>query len=192
MLVTHTERQVVPLFPRLRIMAMSMERLQIGRARISAITMEMIHLNPVVMLEEQAAIATAPVLRFQQLGQFRTGVRMPSLSSTPVHPIPIVRAAVPSDLDMPRDRRPTMGQQMHGVGLSGRGGKGPPVVQWRPIPFPHPAGGFRWVPPVCPAAKLFPGEKVQPVAGGLTHAGAVIGCPASHCRVELLDQGPLW
>jgi hypothetical protein len=66
--VTHTQRQVVPLFPRLHIMAMSMERLQIGRARIAAIPIDMIHLNLVVMLEEQPAVATAPVLRFQQLG----------------------------------------------------------------------------------------------------------------------------
>jgi hypothetical protein len=27
---------------------------------------------------------------------------------------------------------------------------------------------------VCPAAQLFPGEKVEPIEGRLTHTGAVI------------------
>ena len=45
--VTHTLREVVPLFPRLRIMAVSMERLEIGQARIAAVSIDMIHLNPV-------------------------------------------------------------------------------------------------------------------------------------------------
>ena len=74
MLVTHTKREVVPLFPRFRIMAVSMERLQIGRAHIAAIPIDMIYFDPVVMLEEQPAVATAPVLRFEQLGHSRTGV----------------------------------------------------------------------------------------------------------------------
>ena len=58
MLVTHTGREVVPLFPRFRIVAVSMKRLQIGVARIAAIPIDVIHLNPVVMLEEQPAVAT--------------------------------------------------------------------------------------------------------------------------------------
>src|SRR2546423_13704633 len=88
----------------------------------------MIHLNPVVMLEEQPAVATAPVLRFEQPGESRTGVGMPSLSRTPVDPIAVVGAAARSDLDLPRDRHPTMAQEVHGVRLSGRGGKGHSVI----------------------------------------------------------------
>ena len=70
MLVTHTWREVVPLFPRFRIVAVSMKRLQIGPARIAAISIDVIPLNPVVMLEEQSAVATPAPLRFEQLGQF--------------------------------------------------------------------------------------------------------------------------
>src|SRR2546430_4975356 len=81
-------------------MAVSMERLQIGVARILAITIDVIHLDPVVMLEEQSTVPTVTVLRFEQLGESRTGVWMPSLSATPVHPIPIIRAAVACDLDI--------------------------------------------------------------------------------------------
>jgi hypothetical protein len=39
-------------FPRFRIVAVSMKRLQIGKTCILAVTVAMIHLNPVVMLEE--------------------------------------------------------------------------------------------------------------------------------------------
>jgi hypothetical protein len=66
MLVPHTWREVVPLFPRFRIVAVSMKRLQIGKARIAAIPLDMIHLHPVAMLEEQSAVATAPVLLLEQ------------------------------------------------------------------------------------------------------------------------------
>jgi len=44
-------------------MAVSMERLQIGVARISAITIDVIHLDPVVMLAEQSTVPTVTVLR---------------------------------------------------------------------------------------------------------------------------------
>ena len=39
------------MLPRFRIVAMSMERLQIGKARIAVITIDMVYLDPVVMLE---------------------------------------------------------------------------------------------------------------------------------------------
>src|SRR4030095_2106697 len=55
----------------------------------------------------------------------------------------------------------------------------------------HPARGFWWVSTGCPAAALFPGEKVEPFEGRLTHTGAVVVRPSAHVRVELLDQGAL-
>src|SRR5919106_2934061 len=191
MLVTHTWREVVPLFPRFRIVAVSMKRLQIGVARIAAIPIDVIHFNPVVMLEEQPAVATLASLCCEQLSQFGSGIRMPSLSCTPVHPIPVVRAPVPSDLHVPRDRHLAMGYEVHSIGISGRGGKGHPGVQLTPIPLPYPADGSSWMSSVCPAAQLFPGEKVEPIEGCLTHTGAVIVRPAAHFWVELLDEGPL-
>ena len=179
------------MLPRFRIVAVSMQRLQIGVARIAAIPIDVIHLNPVVMLEEQPAQATAPVLRLEQLGQSRTGVRVPSLSCTPVHPIPIIRAAVTSHFNVSRDRYRTMRQQVHGVRIGGGGGKGQPVVHSMPVPLLHPAGGFPWMSSACPAAELFPGEEIEPPEGGLTHAGAVIIGPSAYFRIELMDQGTL-
>jgi hypothetical protein len=52
-------------FPRFRIVTVSMKRLQIGQTGILVGTVAMIHLNPVVMLAEQPAGATAPVLCFE-------------------------------------------------------------------------------------------------------------------------------
>ena len=69
MLITHTEREIVPMLPRFRIVTVSMERLQIGKARIAVISIAMIDLDPVVMLEAQPTIATTPALLFQQPGQ---------------------------------------------------------------------------------------------------------------------------
>ena len=103
------------MLPRFRVVAMSMERLQIRIARISVVTIDMVHFDPVVMLEEQPAIATASVLRFEQLRQSRTGGWMPSLSSAPVHPIAIIGTPVASDLDMPCDGHLTVEVEGHGV-----------------------------------------------------------------------------
>jgi hypothetical protein len=96
--------------PRFRVVAVSMKRLQISVARMAAISIDVIYLNPVVMLEDQPEGATAPVLLLEQLSQSRPGVRMPSLSCTPVHPIAVVRAAVTSHLEVSRDRYRTMSQ----------------------------------------------------------------------------------
>jgi len=84
-------------------MAVSMERLQVSIARIFVITVDVVHFDPVVMLEEQSTIPTAPLLRFEQSGQSWTGTWMPSLSDAPVHPIAIIRATVDLNLDMPFD-----------------------------------------------------------------------------------------
>ena len=117
--VTQTWREIVPRLPRFRIVAVSMKRLQISVARIAAIPIDMIHLNPVVMLEEQPAVATLATLCFEQPGQSGIGVGMPSLSDTPVHPIAIVRAAVSFHLDMPCDRDHAVRQQVNGIGIGG-------------------------------------------------------------------------
>src|SRR6266571_4738717 len=90
MLVTQTWREIVPLLPRFRIVAVSMQRLQVRRARITVVTIDMVHLNPVVMLEEQPTTATASVLLFEQPGQSCTDVGVSALSRAPVYPVPII------------------------------------------------------------------------------------------------------
>ena len=44
------------MFPRFRIVAVSMQRLQIGRARIVVVSIDMVHLDSVVMLEAQGLV----------------------------------------------------------------------------------------------------------------------------------------
>ena len=45
--------------------------------------------------------------------------------------------------------------------------------------------------PECPAAKLGPGEVIEPVVDGLAYAGAVVVRPAPDFGVELVHQLPL-
>jgi len=137
-----------------------MERLQISVARISAVPVDVIHFDSVVMLEEQSTASTATLLRFEQLGQSGTGPRMPSLSATPVHPIPIVRAAVALNLDMPFNGHLTMGVKVDGVAVGGRRGKGATSADPMPVPFDNPSNGFGGMPSMCPAAELDPGQVV--------------------------------
>src|ERR687895_895845 len=101
MLGMHTAREVVSLLPRFRIVAVSMERLQIAVARIVSISTDVIDLDLVLRLEEQPTIATAPTLVFQQLRQAWADVRVPSLARAPVHPIAIIGTAIALDLHMP-------------------------------------------------------------------------------------------
>ena len=88
MLVTHTVREIVPMLPRLRIVAVSVQRLQIRRACIAAIAVDMINFNPIIIVGEQPTVGTAPTLLFEQRRQSRTAPGVPSLSRAPIDPIP--------------------------------------------------------------------------------------------------------
>jgi hypothetical protein len=155
-------------------MAVSMQRLQISKARISAIPIDMIHLDPVVMLEEQPAVATTPLLLFQQPGQSWIGVGMPSLPHTPVHPIAIVRTAVSLDLNMPRDCHLTVEVARPGVRAGRRSGKDLTSAKPTPVPWDDPSHGFVWMSLMCPGAELFPYERIKPRVDGLTHTGTIV------------------
>ena len=52
MLVTHTVRERVPMLPRLRIVAVSMQRLEVRHACVTAIAIDMINFNPILIVEE--------------------------------------------------------------------------------------------------------------------------------------------
>src|SRR6266511_1412021 len=188
MLVTHTWREIVLMLPRFRIVAVSMERLQIAGARSAAVTIKMIHLDPVVMWEEQPAVATAPVLRFEPLGHARTGARMPALADTPVHPVAIVRTTVARDLHVPGTHHLLMRGEIDGLRADGRRRQGPTGADPMPIPLKSPAHGLGRVSSVRPAAELDPGEMVEPCIDGLTHPDAVIVRPAPDFGVELIDH----
>ena len=191
MLVTQTWREIVFLLPRFRIVAMSMQRLQVRRARITVVTIAMVHLNPVVMLEEQSTTATASVLLFEQPGQSCTDVGVSALSRAPVDPVPIIGTAVALDLHMPGNGHLAVGQQVPGIGVGGRGGKGETGAYAMPVPPDGPSGRFPRMSPACPVAERDPGEVIEPFVDGLAHSDAVIVGPSPHGGVELVDQLPL-
>src|SRR5688572_15450775 len=101
-----------------------MERLQVCKARITMVAIDMVYLNPVVMLEEQPTVATSAALLFEQAGQSSTDTGVSALSRAPVHPVPIIGTAVTLDLPMPENGHLAMGQQVQGIGVGSRGCKG--------------------------------------------------------------------
>src|SRR5215470_2518637 len=150
----------------------------------------MVHLNPVVMLEEQPTATTAAVLLFEQPGPSCADVGVSALSRAPVDPVPIIGTAVALDLDMPRNGHLAMGQQVRGIGVRGRGGKGETGAYAMPVPPDGPGGGFPRVSPACPVAEFDPGEVVKPFVDGVAHADAVVVGPPPDDGVELADQRP--
>ena len=124
MLVTHTPREIVSTFPRFRIVAVSMKRLQIAIAPIVSITIDVIDLNPVIMVEAQLTIPAASVLLFEELGQSSTDTRVPSSSLTPVPPVAIIGTPVPTDFDVPSNSYLTMSEEVYSVWVRGGCGKG--------------------------------------------------------------------
>ena len=110
MLVTQTWREIVPRLPRFRIVAVSMKRLQISVARIAVVSIDMIYLNPVVMLEEQPTVATSAALLLKQPGQSSIDTGVSALSRAPVHPIAIIGTTVTLDLHVPSNRHVAVGQ----------------------------------------------------------------------------------
>jgi hypothetical protein len=191
MLVTQTWRERGPLLPRLRIVAVSMQRLQVRRARITVVTIAMVHLNPVVMVEAQSTTATASVLLCEPPGQSCTDVGVAALSRAPVDPVPLRGTAVALDLHMPGHGHLAVGQQGHGIGVSGRGGTGETGAYAMPVPPDGPGGGCPRVSPACPVAERDPGEVIEPGVDGVAHSNAGVVGPSPHGGVALADQLPL-
>jgi hypothetical protein len=176
------------MLPRVRIVAVSMERWQVGQARIVAISTDVIELARVLRLEEQPTVATAPTLGFQQPRQAWTDVRVPSLARAPVQPIALLGTAMALDLHMPRDRHLMMGMEGDGVRPRGWGGEGPTGIDPMPGPLDRPSDGLRRVSPMGPAAERDPRQVIQPRLPGLAHAAAVVVCPPPDFGVELTDE----
>jgi len=104
MLVTQTWREIVPWLPRFRIVAVSMQRLQVRRARITVVPIAMVPLNPVVMLEEPPTTATASVLLGEPPGQSCTDVGVSAWSRAPVSPVPILGLTITHNFRELRER----------------------------------------------------------------------------------------
>jgi hypothetical protein len=143
------------------------------------------------MVEEPSTVGAASALLFDQGGQSRTDRRVLPSSFTPIHPIPIVRTPIACDFRVSQTGGVRMGGEVCLTRTGGGRGKhlaGFPLV---PVPVRHPPCRFVGVSPVCPGAKLHPGEAIQATKGRLTYPGAVVIGPTSYFGVELVDQGCL-
>src|SRR5215471_4242436 len=81
--------------------------------------------------------------------------------------------------------------EMLGIDFGGCCGKGQTGVEPMPVSPHHPGCGLRGVTAACPTTELFPGEKVEPFEGRVTHTGPVILRPTPNLAVELADQNLL-
>src|SRR5262249_51855747 len=162
MLGTHTAREMVSMFPRFRIVAVSMQRLQVRKARLVSLSIPVVDRDAVLMVEEQPTVTTASALLFEQPGESRTDTRMPSLSDTPVQPIAVIRTAIALYLHLPDNRYLTMRVEGDGLRAGGWGGEDAPGIEPVPVPLHGPPERLGGVASVCPATELNPREVIEP------------------------------
>jgi hypothetical protein len=172
-------------------MAIAMESLEIGLAGGSPIPTDVIHLQRVLVLEEQSTIRTAPALPLQQRSQAGTDCGVPSSACAPLDPIAIIRPPMARDLGVPQTGDLAMGGESR-LGLTGRrGGTYSARVPARPIPVLYPPCGGGGVSPACPVAELHPRALSHATKHGVTHPGARVIGPTPDVRGELVDPGRL-
>src|SRR5215207_2811987 len=145
MLITHTHREIVTVFPGFHVMAMSMQDLQIAQAGILTVPVDVVDLQGVIMLDVQPTVGTAPALLFQQGRQSSTDRWVSSMSSTPIHPIAIVRTPITSDFCMSPNRDLAMRCEHRLALTSCWGRKNPTRVVMGPVAMEDPSGHFLWV-----------------------------------------------
>ena len=93
---------------RLSLVAVLMKKLEV-RHRIrspAGVGKDVIDFHPLSIHEEQAAGWALPLLCLQESSDSRRDFRMASQAHTPIHPVPVLRAARALDLHMPSNRRP--------------------------------------------------------------------------------------
>ena len=186
MLVTPTTREILPVFPGLRIVAMSMEGLEVVIPRVPSVSINMVNLQLVIMLEVLSTVGTAPVLFFEQGGYAGFHRRVVSSAVTPVHPIPIVRTPIAGDLGMKQAGALTLVGEPHLAIGSHRRGKHLTGVPSAPVPVMNPCCRGVGVAPVSPAAELHPYQIVQPTKGRLADPGVVVVGPTPDVGVKFL------
>ncbi len=143
------------------------------------------------MLEVQPALGTASLLLFQQGRQSRADRWVPSLSSTPVHPISIVRTPIASDLDVSLDRDFVVEGERDQTFRDTRCRKDPARVSLGLVAVEYPSGRLLGVSPVRPVTELGPHQIIEPTESGFTYPAAVVIGPSPNFGIELLDQGDL-
>ena len=112
------------MLPRFRVVAVSMECLQIGITHVASVTVAVIDLDPVIRLEEPPPIETTPLLCFEQFGESGPDMWVASLARNPVHPVTIIGTAVALDLDVPGEGHLTVCEEVRGVEIGWGRGKG--------------------------------------------------------------------
>jgi hypothetical protein len=176
------------MFPRLRIVAVSMQRLQVHRARLAAIAVDMVDFPPIIVVKEHPTVGTAPPLLFAHHRPSRTALWVPSLSRAPIDPIPIRGTAMAPDFAMPGDGDLPRGLEGPGLRSSRRRGQGEAGAQPAPGALSHPRGGFGRVTSVCPTPERGPGEGIEAGIDGFAPTDTVGGCPAPDGGVALADH----
>jgi hypothetical protein len=177
--------------PRFRLLAVSMQRLQIRRARSAVLAMDMVHRDAVVMLAVQPPVTPPALLPFEPPCQCGTDHWMPALSCAPGHPIAIVRTAIALDVDMSHKRDLAVSPTARRVRGRRRGGQGQACAQSIPVAPGDPSERFARRSPAGPGSELDPGELIEPSVDGLPPTGAGVGSPAPDCGVELANQPAL-
>src|SRR2546426_259516 len=160
------------MFPGFHVMAMSMYGLEIDRAGVSSIPIDMVDLKLVSMVEEQFTGGAAPALLCDQGGQSRPDRRVLPASLTPIHPIPIVRTPIACDFRVAQTGGVTMGGEGR---LTRTGGwRGTHLAGFLSVPGPvrPPPCRFVGVSPARPGTPLHPGETIQATKGRLTYPSA--------------------
>jgi hypothetical protein len=179
------------MFPGFRVMAMSMEGLEIDIAGVSSIPIDMVDLTLVSLVEEPFTVGAAPALVFDQGGQSRPDRRVVPASLTPIHPLSIVRTPSAGDFRVAQTGGVTMGGEGR---LTRTGGwRGTHLAGCLSVPGPvrHPPCRCVGVSPARPGTPLPPGETIQATTGRLTYPSAIVVGPTAYGGVELVDQGRL-
>jgi hypothetical protein len=179
------------MFPGVRVMAMSREGLEIDRAGVAAIPIDLVDLKLVSLGEEPCTVGAAPALVLAQGGPSRPARRVWPASLPPIHPIPSVRTPMAGACRV---------AQTGGVTLGGEG-RVPRTGGWRgthlagclavPGPVRHPPCRWVGVSPARPGTQLHPGETSQATHGRLPDPSAIVVGPTAYVGVELVAQGRL-
>jgi hypothetical protein len=115
LLVTPTMRERVPMLPRLRIVAVSMQRLKVRHACMTASAIAMSDCHPLLVVEAQPTGGTAPPLRLEPHGPSRPAPGVPSLSRAPIAPSALIGTAGAPAFAMPGDGDLTVGGEVPGL-----------------------------------------------------------------------------
>jgi hypothetical protein len=161
-----------------------MERLQVRRARLAVLPVDMVHLDAVVIWEAQPTVPTPALWRGEHPRPCGAERWRPPLSCAPGHPIALVRTAMALDVDMPchphRAVRPKA-RRVRGRRRGGPGQAGAPSLPGAPG---DPADRLTRRSPACPGAERDPGALIEPPGDGVPHPGAVVSGPAPAGGVE--------